>query len=90
MTAALDLVDPDNVNHPPHYKTGGIETIDVIEAKVGAWPGATAYRIGNAIKYLTRHRDKGRAVEDLQKARWYIDREIAALNRAPTLLDGGK
>lgn len=84
MTADPGLdIGPDMVNHPPHYKTGGIETIDVIEAKVSQWPGATGYRIGNAIKYLTRHRDKGSPAQDLRKALWYIERELAALLGAP-------
>jgi hypothetical protein len=67
---------PDLVNHPPHYKAGGIETIDFIEAK------QFNYRIGNAVKYLTRYRDKGAAIQDLQKAVWYINREIQALEAA--------
>ncbi len=58
------------VNHPPHYQgNGGIEAIDVIEALVGI-DGHAA----NAIKYILRHRHKGRAAEDLAKARWYINR----------------
>lgn len=60
----------DPVNHPAHYTQGGIETIDFIEAK------QFNYRIGNAVKYLTRYRDKGNPVEDLEKAIWYIRREI--------------
>ena len=66
---------PDMVNHPPHYTQGGIETIDFIEAK------EFNYRIGNAVKYLTRYRDKGTPVQDLEKAIWYIRREISALSR---------
>jgi hypothetical protein len=60
----------DQVNHPPHYQCGGIETIDVIRAKLG--PGFGYYCEGNAIKYLTRWRLKG-GVEDLRKARVYLD-----------------
>lgn len=70
---------PDMVNHPPHYKKGGIESIDVIEAKSQEWPGPTGFNIGNALKYLMRHRDKGKPVEDLEKARWYITRELERL-----------
>jgi hypothetical protein len=68
---------PDMVNHPPHYKRGGIETIDVVEA----W--GLGYRLGNAVKYISRAGHKGHALEDLKKARWYLDREIAKL-------EGGK
>lgn len=66
MKQALDVV-----NHPPHYKAGGIETIDFIEAK------DLNYRLGNVIKYVARagkkHTDP---VQDLEKALWYLQREI--------------
>jgi hypothetical protein len=61
----------DPVNHPEHYKTGGIETIDFIEAK------KLNYNLGNAVKYITRADHKGDRLQDLQKAQWYINREIA-------------
>ena len=67
----------DNIN-PLHYKRGSIETIDAIEAMVAGWPPETAYRLGNVLKYLWRHREKG-GVESLRKAAWYLNREIAAL-----------
>lgn len=63
----------DNVNHPAHYKTGGIETIDFIEAK-----GLT-YNLGNVVKYITRADHKGNKLEDLKKAQWYLNREITNL-----------
>lgn len=66
----------DNIN-PKHYRRGQIETIDAIEAMVAGWPAATAYRLGNVLKYLWRHADKG-GMESLRKARWYLDREIAS------------
>lgn len=62
----------DFVNNPPHYTTGGIETIDFIEAK------KLNYNLGNAVKYISRADHKGKRVEDLQKAKWYIEREILA------------
>jgi hypothetical protein len=64
---------PDAVNHPAHYKVGGIETIDFIEAK------KLNYNIGNVIKYLTRADYKGNKLEDLRKAQWYLTREISTL-----------
>jgi hypothetical protein len=64
----------DNVNHPAHYKTGGIETIDFIEAK------KLNYNLGNVVKYVTRADHKGNRKEDLQKARWYLYREIEKLS----------
>ena len=64
----------DNVNHPPHYKTGGIETIDFIEAK------ELGYHLGNVIKYVTRAKHKGNELEDLKKAQWYLERAIMKLH----------
>jgi hypothetical protein len=60
----------DLVNSPPHYRVGGIETIDFIEAK------NLNYNLGNAVKYITRADHKDNRVQDLEKARWYIEREI--------------
>ena len=61
----------DMVNHPPHYTVGGVETIDFIEAK------GLNYHLGQVIKYVSRAGKKGDALQDLQKARWYLNREIA-------------
>ena len=60
------------VNHPDHYNQGTIEVIDFIEA----W-GLT-FSEGSVVKYVTRYRYKGKPVEDLKKARFYIDRLIKA------------
>jgi hypothetical protein len=65
----------DNVNHPPHYKTGGIETIDFIEAK------SLSYNLGNVVKYITRADYKGNKIEDLKKAQWYLNREVSNLEK---------
>lgn len=62
---------PDMVNHPPHYKVGGIETIDFIEAK------QLNYNLGNVVKYITRADHKGERTENLQKALWYLNRELS-------------
>ena len=70
-TPAPAPVATDMVNHPPHYKTGGIETIDFIEAK------GLNYHLGNVIKYVTRADHKGNRLENLKKAQWYLEREIA-------------
>jgi hypothetical protein len=64
-------MESDPVNHPEHYKTGGIETIDFIEAK------SLGYNLGNVVKYVTRSDHKGNKLQDLQKAAWYLNREIA-------------
>lgn len=60
------------VDHPAHYGGDGTyEAIKVIEA----W--GLGFSLGNAVKYIARAGKKGAALEDLQKARWYLDREIA-------------
>ena len=61
---------PDPINHPAHYKVGGIETIDFIEAK------NLGYNLGNVVKYITRSDHKGNKLEDLRKAQWYLTRAI--------------
>ena len=66
----------DNVNHPPHYKVGGIETIDFIEAK------SLSYNLGNVVKYITRADHKGNTLEDLKKAQWYLNREVQTMEKA--------
>lgn len=63
----------DNVSHPPHYANGwsnGAEVIDLTEH--------LSFCAGNVVKYVCRagRKDPGKHVEDLKKARWYIDREI--------------
>lgn len=67
----------DIVNHPPHYKAGGLEAIDVIEAF------DLNFRLGNVVKYILRHGAKGNPQADLKKAGWYLSREISAY--APSL-----
>lgn len=67
--------DVDMVNHPPHYTFGKIEVIDVIDD----WQ--LDFNAGNALKYIARHRHKGRPLEDLKKARWYLDRAISNLEK---------
>lgn len=59
------------VHHPGHYNVGRIEVIDAIEE----WQ--LGFNLGNAVKYIARADHKGRALEDLRKARWYLLREIA-------------
>jgi len=65
----------DNINHPQHYTShpSGVECIDIIEH----YP----FNIGNAIKYLWRAGRKGDAIEDLEKAKWMVEREIQRLRK---------
>ena len=61
----------ERVNHPAHYNAGQFEVIDVIEDwKLG-------FHLGNTVKYIARAEHKGNAIEDLKKAQWYLQREIA-------------
>lgn len=67
----------DTINHPSHYTDGKIEVIEFIEDK------NLNYHKGNAIKYICRagKKDPQKEIEDLQKAIWYINREIKNLKR---------
>lgn len=62
--------EDDAVNHPSHYTQGNIEVIDYIEDK------KLGYHLGNVVKYVSRAGHKNNALEDLKKARWYLDRMI--------------
>ena len=66
------MVAVDAIN-PTHYQgfTGGAQPVDIAEH--------LSFNLGNALKYISRAGRKGDAVEDLKKARWYIDREITRL-----------
>lgn len=68
----------DNINHPSHYTDGRIEVIDFIEDK------KLNYHRGNVIKYVSRagKKDPDKEIEDLKKARWYLDREIKRLENS--------
>jgi hypothetical protein len=74
QSSQIEMIEPqaDPVNHPPHYKAGGIETIDFIEAK------KLNYNLGNVVKYITRSDLKGNRKQDLEKALWYLNRELGA------------
>ena len=75
-------MENDIVNHPSHYTDGKIEVIEFIEDK-----GLNFHR-GNAVKYISRAGKKNPAkeIEDLEKAAWYINREIARLK---SVVNGG-
>ena len=60
----------DSVHSPAHYTAGKYEVIDVIED----WD--LNFRLANTIKYIARHKHKGKPLEDLKKALWYLQREI--------------
>jgi hypothetical protein len=61
------------VDHPPHYNSGKYEVIDVIED----W--GLGFCLGNALKYIGRYKHKDKPLEDLKKAKWYLNRKIEQL-----------
>lgn len=62
------------MDHPAHY--GGDNTYEAIKI-IEAW--GLCFHLGNVVKYILRAGKKGDAIEDLKKARWYLDRKIATL-----------
>lgn len=87
-TDKVDISDKiekvERVNHPSHYTSGGMEVIDIIEAF------NLSFCSGNAIKYILRsgakldfegQDPKAKAVEDLRKAAWYINRRIMEIEK---------
>jgi len=71
----------DSVERPAHYTFSAIQPIDVIEA----WE--LGFHLGNCIKYIARAGRKGARIEDLKKARWYLDREIGRMDDDVELID---
>lgn len=67
--------DKDMVNHPDHYTCGGMEAIDVIQAKLTD-EQFLGYCVANALKYLMRQNYKGKQQEDIKKASWYLSRLV--------------
>ena len=76
----------DAVNHPSHYTAGKVECIEAIQESM-MHEEYTGYLKGNAMKYIWRYRTKGKPVEDLEKARWYLDRLIKAVNGQISIFD---
>lgn len=69
------MAEHDPVNHPQHYTSdpSGIECIEVVRHRT--------FNIGNAMKYLWRAGKKGDVIQDLQKAKWYIEDEINRIKK---------
>ena len=65
----------EQVNHPSHYNFGSIEVIDYIRSTLGE-EGCRDFCVGNVLKYVSRAKHKGKPVEDLEKASWYLDYAI--------------
>ena len=69
------MAGKDMVNHPDHYNAGKFEVIDVIDD----W--GLGFSLGNAVKYIARAAHKGKTLEDLKKALWYLNHEIERLEK---------
>ena len=73
--AKIVIEEDDPVNHPSHYTDGKIEVIEFIEDK------KLGFHLGNAVKYICRagKKDPNKEIEDLEKAKWYVERRISCL-----------
>lgn len=78
-------LENDPVNHPGHYTQGGIECIDALTAMISPYEdpndAALTWQVG---KYIWRHPFKSKPIEDLKKARWYLERLIKYLEEKET------
>ena len=74
----LDVIN-DPVNNPAHYNHKGVEAIAAIEASMTD-EEFQGYLKGNCMKYLWRYKYKGKPVEDLKKAQWYLEKLIASVD----------
>ena len=76
LLAGVAAYQQSTVNHPAHYNAhpSGIEVIEIVRHM--------GFNLGNVVKYILRCDEKGNAVEDLEKARWYLDDEIAKRKKA--------
>ena len=67
----------DSINSPPHYTSGKVEVIDVVEQTIKNYDPVLGWSVGQVIKYLARAPLKGNLEGDLLKAAWYLNRAIA-------------
>lgn len=79
LTGVIKIPKEDKVNHPSHYTQGAVECIDAIKASMTT-EEFIGYLKGCQMKYVWRYRMKG-GVEDLRKARWYLDRLISEVEK---------
>lgn len=68
---------PDVINKPPHYNKFSFQPIDIINEVTNYYEGSTAFYIGTVLKYLCRAPFKGKLLEDLKKANYYLTRAIS-------------
>ena len=68
--------EPDMIQKPPHYNKFSFQPIDMIDEVTNYYEGSTAFHIGTVLKYLCRAPFKGKLLEDLKKANYYLTRAI--------------
>ena len=73
LEALTKPAEPDTVNSPEHYNMLDIEAINLIEMSMTK-EEFLGYLKGNVLKYIIRYKHKGKAGEDLDKGKWYLDR----------------
>lgn len=80
------VIDEQTIDHPKHYTKGSREVINIIDLVLEHT--GDSFTIGNAIKYICRYKEKGSAILDLEKAIWYLKREIKKLEEHTTTTTG--
>lgn len=76
----------ENVNHPSHYNQGKVEAVDAMLSAFGKQEVISFCKI-NSFKYIWRANDKGKPIEDLKKAQWYLDKALELLEEEPQHLN---
>ena len=71
----------ETIDHPDHYNQGNVECIDIIDML------NLNFCVGNALKYIWRYQFKGKPIEDLKKAIWYLEHEVEILKQKETAKD---
>jgi len=78
----LFVGDRDLVNHPNHYTQGDVECIDAIESAIIGLPPTYAFLVGQIIRYIWRFYFKGKPLQDLEKAKFYLERLMTKVREA--------
>lgn len=74
LKVSIDTGKVDQVNCPSHYNKGDVECIEAIKSATVGKKGIEAVCVANVIKYLWRYEEKGKPLQDVQKAKWYLDK----------------
>jgi hypothetical protein len=74
LKVSIDTGKVDQVNKAPHYNKGDVECIEAIKSATVGKKGIEAVCVANVIKYLWRYEEKGKPLQDVQKAKWYLEK----------------